>query len=295
MNLRKPSLTNSRTAPRSTRAVLYTLVVTGILLTGGLPIPAVEARESAPVSSPFLYRFAVDGLLEETSGMPETSSPYWWVNSGAYVTLKNGRGYTNRGNLSSTNPWRRLYALSNPTDTDNGYHPQNIFRLLTRSTWHDARQQVYFKIFKDNVSESPNRNGSNGLLLFNRYEDGDNLYYTGVRVDGTAVIKKKKHGTYYTLAQEKIYPGEYDRDSNPNLLPKNSWIGLRSEVTNNTNGGVTIKVYLDPNWNNRWELVLEATDDGSSYGGSALTDAGYGGIRTDFMDIMFDHFEFRNI
>ena len=38
------------------------------------------------------------------------------------------------------------------------------------------------------------------MLLFNRYQDGQTLYYGGVRVDGAAVIKKKLAGVYTTLA-----------------------------------------------------------------------------------------------
>lgn len=256
-----------------------------------------EAAVTAQVVSPYLYNFNSAGTVKESGSMDSSSSPYWWVNSGGYMNmLSTGRGSTYQNELPANDSWRVLYASNNPTDTDNGYHPQNIFRLVTRTKWGDASQEAYFVIKKDNLSSSSNRNASNGLLLFNRYQDGDNLYYTGVRVDGSAVIKKKKNGTYYTLSQPKgIFPGSYSRESNPNLLPKNKWIGLRSEVKNLANGAVEIKLYADRGWTGKWTLVAQAVDDGARYGGAAFTSPGYGGIRTDFMDVEFENFRFQNI
>ncbi len=194
--------------------------------------------------STYLYNFDVGGLLPEAGTLSQSWSPYWWVNSGAYLKIKDGRGSTVSGSLASSDLWYSLYAKSNPYDTDNGLHPQNIFRLLTKSKWRNFRQEAYFVIKEDNLSQSSNRNQSNGLLLFNRYQDGENLYYVGIRVDGSAIIKKKKNGIYYTMAETKnIYPGSYDRDFTPNLLPKNKWIGLRSEIMNKENGAVEIRLY----------------------------------------------------
>lgn len=243
------------------------------------------------LAAAFSYSFAVDGSLQESSSSGSSTSPYWWVNSGGYMKLYGGRGHTSEENLPLNNLWRLLYLQSNPLDTDNGFHPQNIFRLVTKEKWQDIRQEVYFKITKDNLSPSPNRAEHNGLLLFNRYVDGNNLYYTGVRVDGAAVIKKKKNGVYTTLAYVPgIYPGTYNRDSNPNLLPKNKWIGLRSEVVNNNDGSVSIKLYIDKNWNNNWVKIAEVTDAQNT-----ITSEGSGGIRTDFMDVTFDNFKANEI
>ena len=122
----------------------------------------------------------------------------------------------------------------------------------------------------------------------NRYQNGNNLYYAGIRVDGNAIIKKKLNGKYYTLASSKIFPGTYNRISNPNLLPKNKWIGLKTEVTN-VNGKVNIKLYVDEGRTGNWVLVLDKTDSGGRFG-TPITSAGYGGIRTDFMDVEFEEF-----
>jgi hypothetical protein len=251
---------------------------------------SVLASTALTVGSPFSYNFTVDSSLSETSSAGSSSSGYWWVNSGAKLQMNGGRGQTVQGSLSATDPWRTLYANNNPLDTDNGYHPQNIFRLVGRSLWTDVRQQAYFKIMSNNFSTSPNRNQSNGLLLFNRYKGSQTLYYTGIRVDGYAVIKKKLNGVYSTLALVKAFPGTYDHDTSPNLMPKNTWLGLRSEVVDNANGTVSIKVYTDKNWTGNWTLVAEAVDDGVKYG-PVISGSGFGGIRTDFMDVVFDQYK----
>lgn len=264
-----------------------------IVLVSGIAVLSPKASlgaTSALVDSPFKYNFYVSDVLEEIGSLLNSSSPYWWVNSGGQLVMKDGRGMTMQGNAPVGSKWRTLYAISSNTDTDGGLHPQNLFRLVGRSKWKDFTQQIYFKIVRDNLSDSPNRNASNGLLLFNRYQDGDNLYYTGLRVDGTAVIKKKKNGSYYTLAQKKIFSGSYDEDNNPNLLPKDTWLGVRSKVYNNSDGSTSIHLYMDKNWNGRWTEILSAVDDGRSYGGSPISGEGYGGVRTDFMDVIFDQY-----
>ena len=253
------------------------------------------ASIAALVNSPFYYNFKVDGTLSETGKMDDSSSPYWWLNSGGQFFLKDGISKTVQGELSQFNKWRLAYSLSNPVDTDNGYHPQNIFRLVTRSKWGNFQQEIYFKINKLNKSQSPERNAWSGILLFNRYQNGDNLYYTGIRVDGRAIIKKKINGKYYTMAEKAFYSGVYNRDTTPNLIPENKWIGLRSEVKANADGTVNIKVFIDKDNTSIWTLAAEATDDGKSYGGAAILNEGYAGIRTDFMDVEFDNYRIKII
>jgi hypothetical protein len=254
------------------------------------------ATVAATVASPWTYSFSVAGTLYETGSMGQSSSPYWWVNSGAKMILAGGVGQTIQGDLPALDKWRLAYAASHPTDTDNGYHPQNVFRMPTRSTWQNFDQQVYFRVKKDNVSASPNRNASNGLLLFNRYQNGNTLYYAGVRVDGGAVIKKKINGAYYTMAYKKVFTsGTYHRDTNPNLLPKNTWIGVRAKVRTEANGTVSIELLMDNGKTGAWTPLLAAKDDGKSYGGAPITAAGYGGIRTDFMDVEFDDYRIANL
>jgi len=242
--------------------------------------------------SSFSENFNTDFSVTESGSIEESSNKNWWISSGAYLNSAGGLGNTIMGKLSIFDPWRVAFSISNPIDTDDGYYPQNIFRLVLKSKWQNFQQEAYFKIINDNLSVSPNRNASNGLLLFNRYQDAFNLYYTGVRVDGYAVIKKKINGEYYTMAYKPFINGSvYDKDNNPNLLPKNTWIGLRSEVTNNADKTVTIKLYTDNGKTGNWVLVAEAKDDGKIYGGPVISSEGYAGIRTDFMDVSFEDYK----
>lgn len=254
------------------------------------PIKSVTASTAKTINSQFNDNFTKDRVVEEAGSMNKSSDPNWWVNSGGRMIVNNGVGETIQGSLSTTDPEYIKYASTNPSETDNGLHPQNIFRLVTRTTWNSYQQQAYFYINHYNTSSSQNRQGSNGLFLFNRYQSGQTLYYTGIRVDGTVSIKKKYNGTYYDMANRVFLKGNYNRTSNPNLLPLHQWIGVRSDVST-INNKVTIKVYVDIGKTGKWILAAQATDDGKTYKNTPeILKAGYAGIRTDFMDVMFANY-----
>jgi hypothetical protein len=232
------------------------------------------------------------GVLQEAGSLKESQDPNWWLDSGGIMNIGSQDFSTNLGALPEDNKWRKLYNKNNPKDTDNGFFSQNIFRLVTKNQWQNLTQQVYFNIDKYNLSQSENRFEANGVLLFNRYMDGSNLYYTGLRVDGDAVIKKKIDGKYFTLKEAPFLTKDkkYDRVDNPNLIPTNKWIGIKSEVTNIGNGTVLIRFYVDWDQNGNWQLLLEAKDAGSKYGKAPFLDKGHAGIRTDFMDVKFKNY-----
>ena len=225
------------------------------------------------------------GSLQETATMAESASERWWVNSGGIFDDQGSGGSTIKGELPSDNVWHQRYARSNPGDTDGGSHPQNIFRLLDRRTFQNPRQHLEFNVAGIHASGSPNRNDSNGVLLMQRYSPGgETLYYGGVRVDGQAVVKKKVGGDYSTLAIAPIFPGKYNRQNNPNLIPTGRWIALDVSTRTNADGSVTIDVSVDGT------LVLEAVDNGR-IGGAPYRDPGFVGIRTDFMDVDFRNYD----
>lgn len=264
-------------------------------MVGGWPIGSstAEAVATRSVSSPFVYGFQSDGVLEETGAMADSSSPYWWVNSGGRLIIKNGTGRTIQGELSPLDRWRILYAVSNPVDTDTGLHPQNIFRLVTRSRWEHFAQSVAFRLMKLHVSASLQRDGWSGVLLFNRYLDGDNLYYLGVRHDGNGVIKKKRYGLYHTLAEKRVFPAadaSYERDTNPNFMPGKRWMGLKSVVRTNPDGTVTLQLWIDRQLTGKWELALETVDTNDGADGAPILGSGYAGLRTDYADVEFDDY-----
>ena len=247
--------------------------------------------------SQFIYSFNSTGILNETGSMEESPSPYWWVDSGGQLIVGGGTGSTMMGYAPAGSYWRALYQNDNPEDTDEGAHPQNIFRLVTKSTWENFAAQADFFIAKDNFSSSTNRNASNGLLLMSRYADaGQTLYYAGIRVDGTAVIKKKYKGTYYTMAQQQVFPGAYqgDQDSQ-NLLPHGEWISLRSEVSTLADGSVEVKLFTKLPTDPGWSEVLDAADSGQYDGTPPISAAGFAGIRTDFMDVEFQNYKLEKL
>jgi hypothetical protein len=255
------------------------------------PTPAASSAAPLTPNAPFVYTFNTVETLSEAGEETQSTSPYWFLDSGGKLFTGNGVGETIQGPLASDDKWRLAYAASNPVDTDNGYHPQNIFRLVSKNTWDDADVSAQFFIAADNFSASPNRNESNGLLLMSRYQDHNTLYYAGIRVDGTAVIKKKYQGTYYTLAQTPVFAGVYNHDSNPNLLPHNTWIALRSVIITNEDNSVSITLYMNqsPSTSNNWIPLLSARDDGSYGNTPPITNPGSIGIRTDFMDVDFQN------
>ena len=269
--------------------ILTTILVAGALW---LHFTRIKKNENTNVGT-----FENIGLLEESGKMKDSRSSDWWLNSGGVMTMRDNEANVNLGPLSEGSKWQKTYKKTNSRDTDDGYYPQNIFRLVTRNSFQNLTQELYFNIDRINMSDSSYRDGSNGVLLFNRYQDGDNLYYTGLRVDGDAVIKKKINGKYYTMAEKKVFPNKdkYDRESNSNLIPTNSWIGIKSGVTNGSGNSVNIKLYVDKSGDNNWELILDVSDKGNRYGKAPFLTDGYAGIRTDFMDVKFRDYKVSEI
>jgi hypothetical protein len=245
------------------------------------------ASSARVIPNPFHYRFHVDGVLEEAGSMETSSSPYFWLNSGARLIIASGVGQTVHGALPLNDFWRILYGRNNPLDTGGGFYPQNLFRLVARNTWQNIEQQVRFKIDQLNMTETPNRDGYSGVLLMSRYKDGQNLYYTGLRMDGTATVKKKKSGIYTTLGSARVFSAEsgFNRDTNPNLIPGEKWMGLKSRVED-VKGGARITLWLDREDNGVWEKILEVTDKSNPIKGSQ-----HAGLRTDYMDVTFDDYK----
>jgi hypothetical protein len=240
------------------------------------------------------YTFNVNGTLLEAGSMNESSSPYFWLNSGGKMIFKGGVGVL-QGALPSNDPARLLYASMNPLDTSNGYYPQNTLRLVTKKSWGNIDESIKFKIVKTNLTDTPNRDGYSGVFLFGRYKDSNNLYYVGIRQDGQAVIKKKINGTYHTLAEKQVFGSQdqYNRTSKPNLMPQGQWMRLRASFENLADGSVRIKMYLDKTGTGSYSNIITATDKG--IGGAPITASGKAGVRTDFMDMQFDDYVIRSV
>lgn len=272
----------------SRKAALFNIIFIGLLFFIVLS-PIASAQTTL-----WSYTFNVNGTLLEAGSMNESSSPYFWLNSGGKMVFKNGVGVI-EGPLSSIDPTRLMYASMNPLDTSNGYYPHNTLRLVAKQSWGNIDESIKFKIIKTNMTDTPNRDGYSGAFLFGRYKDSNNLYYVGIRHDGQAVIKKKINGTYYTLAEKQVFglQDQYNRTSNPNLMPHGQWMRLRASFENLSDGSVRIKMYLDKTGSGAYANILTTTDKGT--GGAAITASGKAGVRTDFMDMQFDDFVIRTV
>ncbi len=231
------------------------------------------------------------GELIETVSGKSSSQSCWWLDSGGIFTIQNGIGKTISGNLPEESYWRKIYNQNNPEDTDKGSRPQNIFRLINTNKWKDVSESVLFKIDYYDLSSSENRNSSNGVLLMSRYRDNDNLYYAGLRVDGSAVIKKKAYGKYTTLATKPFnMPKQNQANKNENKIATNTWIGEKFVTVNNADGSVNLKLFINMGDKENWKLVLDVNDTVQLSGTNPLRETGNIGIRSDFMDIQFSNF-----
>lgn len=313
MFMRAPSLerivTKMKKIPRRdwgavARSVFLALITTCFFAFGarvlffGLPpeiaaffSPRSHVAAVAETGSEFRYEFESPSILTETITPEESSSPYFWLVSGAKLIIADGIGTTIQGSLPTLDRWRLKYSLASHEDTEGGYAPQNLFLLLTRSEWDNVRVSADFRITGDNFTESPNRNASNGLFLVSRHLDNETSYYAGMRVDGYAVITKRFKGTYYTMVEKRVFEGEYIREKDINLLPHNEWISLQSETSTDHDGTVTISLSMKRKGESEWTELVRATDDGTSYASTTpLVGKFPVGIRTDFMDAEFDNF-----
>lgn len=247
--------------------------------------------------------FPANLTLEESENELMSSDKCWWVDSGAYFYVENNVAETLHGSLDQSSKWRKIYAKSNSRDTDNGSHPQNIFRLINKKEWQNIDEEVFFTIDSYHLSSSPNRNNTNGVFLMSRYADSQSLYLAGVRVDNTAVIKRKLNGVYKTLATvslDNFFNGSssprlaYNRSSQPLLLSIDHVIGIYMQTNNNPDQSVSIifKVSFD---RGPWKTVLSTVDNPNNFHGEKIISPGHVGIRTDFMDVSFKDFSVTEI
>ena len=276
-------------APSQSQPIRSATVASSRLVpkTKALDIPSILAG-----FNPILQRI---GALNEAGQMNASTDPNWWLSSGGRLIVRNDVVQTIQGSLPENDPWRSKYASESATDSDNGAHPQNLFRLVSQRTFQQPRQEVFVRIDHLNLSKSSERDAWSGIFLMSAYAaDGDTLYYTGIRMDGHAVIKKKDlklPGDHYAdpLAENTVFPGEYNRDNHPNLLPLDTWIGLRSTIIHSSSNSVTITLESDLGQPGKWRTVATAIDRHAG-GIGPITEPGNTGIRTDFMDASFRNY-----
>lgn len=268
---------------------LSTIIILSSLIIASAIVLFPNQKSLTAASNNFSYPFSSSGTLVEATTADKSSSPYWWLVSGGQLTLSGGTGKTIQGDLPLNNYLRTRYATNASVASDKGAHPQNLFRLLTKSQWLNNSEQIYFKVNKDNLSNPVNRLSFNGLSLINRHKDDNTYYVTTIRMDGKITIKKKQNGSWTTLSQNQFLSGTYSQ-TNPNLIPHSQLIGLKSETITNSDNSVTIKAYADKQGNGSWQLVTQATDKTNP-----ILIKGIAGISGDFMDLEIDNFQISEI
>ena len=248
-----------------------------------------------PQSSRDIF-FSTPTLLEEAGGYESSLNNLYWLNSGALAYVYGSTSIrTLTGDLEKGSKWQRAYMVSNPIDTENGYHPQNLFRLFTKAVFSDAVYQTYFKITKIVLSQSPNRNESNGVLIMFHAKDNANLYYAGLRVDGTAVIKKKTTGDYMTLGEVPVFAfAKYDKNSNPNLLPLDVWLGVQVKIKELPLKQEDITLSIDIGNSGMWVPMIHVIDTFQN-NVPTLFEPSHAGLRTDFMEVQMKDFTITSI
>ncbi len=247
----------------------------------------LNTKSAAATENSTLYTFNSPGTLYESASLNLSTSPYWWLLSGGKLIIENGVGKTIQGALSPLDPMR--LASKGNSSLDSGAHPQNAFFLLSREPMQNGSFEIDTRRIADNLSLALNRKPYIGESLIARYQDANNYYYAGIRADGAAVIKKKTNGVYQTLSQKQIFPGTYNSETNPDLIPLGVTIGLKLTITNNSSGQPTLSFYTDVSNTGVWKLALSATDDPVKFG-ATISNAGLVGIQSDNADATFDNF-----
>jgi hypothetical protein len=115
-----------------------------------------------------------------------------------------------------------------------------------------------------------------GVHIWMRYQDEEQLYYASVdRRDGEVVIKKKcaggstNGGTYYTLGSARGH-----------AIPFGTWQEVAAGVHDNPDGSVTLRLWREG------QQLLEVTDRGT--GCAPLTGTGAVGVRGDNANFRID-------
>lgn len=194
------------------------------------------------------------------------TSPDWEMDSGSL--------FARSGSYWSGRPDDRTPDATSSTGTNSA-----IFRLTSRR--HDLRDtNVDLSLLVRGMTTTPSTPAVDwdGIHLFLRYQNEQNLYYASVaRRDGHVVLKKKcaggssNGGTYYTLAElsgKKVAP--------------NAWRRVGASVKTLADGSVELSLRQDGS------TILRAVDRGT--GCAPITTAGAVGIRGDNTEFEFREF-----
>lgn len=210
-----------------------------------------------------------DGLIVNelsAAGRGGRTDPVWKQTSGSLFA--DGRvGYS--GQIDA----------SKPDVTSRDATNSAVFRVVTQNAeLGDVNVDLKFRIERYGSTSQTPEHDWDGLHLFMRYADANNLYsFSFARRDGTVAIKRKAvvsdaNATYATLRQ-----GRLD-------VPVGTWHDLAASARN-TAEGVLLEFSIDD------KRVLQALD--ADVDGRAHWSAGRVGIRGDNVEFRVDNFLIR--
>jgi hypothetical protein len=263
---RRPAPDATRAAVRGSRSLLLIPFLTAALAVATFVVlrpPATKVlddfeRPNSLVTNEYAY------WHRDAPGV--VNSPTWIMTSGS-LFVRDHVAWTGVPDTASPGP-----ASIDGTNS-------NIFRLLTRADdYGDATFGFRLRVLRFTSGPTSTRDNWDGVHVFVRYQNPALLYYVSVsRRDGTAAIKKKilggdtNGGTYYTLATGTA------------PLRFGSWEAIRVSSRNNSDGSVTIRLFVDG------RLLLTGRDTGAG-DAPPITQPGRIGIRGDNTEFEFDDF-----
>lgn len=261
-------------------AISYRARVRAFLAAAAFILALVSYGRAHAAGILFDYTFNAPGTVFEASNPSASWSPYLWLASGAKLAIQGGAGASLQGDLPAGDPWRVRYADTLAVSSDGGAHPQNVFRLFAKYPVKDASLTTYVNRERDNLSNVENRRGYDGESLIARYQGANEYYLATVRDDGLVSIKRVRDGTYTTLATARVFPGVYDAQSNPDLIPLGKWIGMRFE-TYDTATSTVLSLYTDVNDTGVWTLSARGIDASDA----RIDSGGLMGVTSDYADV----------
>jgi hypothetical protein len=202
--------------------------------------------------------------------MGYAQNPRWFAESGI-MTLDGGSGRC-RSDQDLFRMWTRSSEVGTFGDVKMSadYYFDAPRTGYTSQGWHGAKFWLRRKLCT-NV-EACSKINDNG--------DGNQLGYTAEFQLASNTIIIQKRDAYGCAGQPE--PGYYILGSTSYTMPQDTWKNVAGTVKNNANGSVTIQVIVDG------VVKLTATDSGAC-GSSPITSPGRVGVRTDFVNSLFDN------
>lgn len=197
-------------------------------------------------------------------------SPDWEMTSGS-LFARDGVGWSGVSDSAAPDALSRLA-------TDSA-----VFRLVSRRGFEDISVRLEMRVLRFVVTPRTPARAWDGVHLWLRYRDPNELYYVSIaRRDGTTVIGKKlpvgtRGGRYVVLAAIERKP-----------VRTGAWQRVEATVQTNRDGSVSLRVTINGT------LVARSVDQGGT-GTPVVSAPGRVGLRADNAEFEFRQLEVRSL